>query len=186
MADATDLKSVIRKGVRVRVPPRVPLENSNKWLFLLGITAFLCPVPVFVPVTPCACLCMLSLHQKHTKSIHGLESDCVSLPRKAYKAYTASGANGSGGGGNASRMPQNAPGYEGGLCPSAVCVACPAGAGGGLRGDAGAGGLSPWGAGQIWGNHAPAAFVSHSLQKKGGACFLVNKHVSGKYKRYDY
>ena len=26
MADATDLKSVIRKGVWVRVPPRVPID----------------------------------------------------------------------------------------------------------------------------------------------------------------
>ena len=40
MADATDLKSVIRKGVRVRVPPRVPPKNQTKRQYSLVNTAF--------------------------------------------------------------------------------------------------------------------------------------------------
>ncbi len=41
MADATDLKSVIRKGVRVRVPPRAPLKYLTKRPYLLDNTAFI-------------------------------------------------------------------------------------------------------------------------------------------------
>ena len=49
MADATDLKSVIRKGVRVRVPPRVPLQNHEKMLYYLINRPFLfCKVSAIV------------------------------------------------------------------------------------------------------------------------------------------
>ena len=50
MADATDLKSVVRKGVRVRLPPSAPIISITygsqfaELNFRYGVSSVVCPI----------------------------------------------------------------------------------------------------------------------------------------------